>query len=768
MSFLLDMGFPQELVDRALNLYDDDIYGATHWCMMQEFVGNIPEKMKQTSVIEETWIGSKIHYESHVWNVYEVDTVHAFLHIYCAHNGVVKWIHMSDPRIEWINIHHDDVSPVIPRKLWSRKLGTIYANPLSFKQVPTCAQDCFSYLRFVGLTDNYLKRKKFWQAVYMLSTSYLKCPEHPDFIFQRNGCVILKEDCISKMKLYCDVHKLDWNHFYDLLQFNLNEAHVMFRNVGVDIENLTSMWMNPMRELKKRRIWWLNHCISLLNMTISEEVLSDIPKSDFDYEDEFDEDGNVYKIDLYINNKTFEFNDEANFWQHVLLNPQRSCNTILSFSDMFKQKKQKEVVRLKRKRISFQPKSSLFNFQRRCLDWMIKRESDERCHWSQMGEDFKFWHSEFGQWQLEPPPKCIQGGILCQNVGMGKTVEIIHLLCYSNLCTLIIVPTSMLSVWHNEIKKHAPDLKVCVFHGSRRRLDRTAQVVLTTYGICVSDSKRSVAMLSTIPWERIVIDEAHTLNYKSRTYQSILALNSRKKWLLTATPFLSGESSLICYLNLFGYRLTSLMLACNSRVTSIRTSIEKVSQRLVWSESAVQNYEIEEHDKIIDSDNLDLYNALKVSIRKRHESPGVPPNMAIHWTQWLRVAANCPHLVDLAHFGTYTHESASISNHVTSFLDSLDDSTYSTNLKDTISKWCNGESKCVVCWDVIDRPTLTPCNHLFCYECIQNVYTHDVRKRCPLCRTENTDDPLRELTRTIRQPDTISICELNGKTVKVP
>ena len=304
MSFLLEMGFSDELVNRALSLYGEDMYAASHWCLMQQTVGNIPKKMKHEGRHQQTWIGSRIHYENSFWDVYEVDQTHALLHIRNMYNNVL-WVHMSDPRIDWILVRHDDVKPSIPRQLWSRTFLTVYENAANFNVMPTCAKDLYNKTR-----------KPFWHAVHQLSTTYLKSPDVPSFCFQRNAIPILQRDCVSKIKLYCDIYKIDFNHFCDLLHTN-SGAHLVFNGKPIfnQIVSLIKMWQSPQRELKRRQIWWTDHCIPLLKVQMS-------------YDNE------VIKIELFFTNKTFEFNDEANYWQHLLLQPFASPPINLNLSLM--------------------------------------------------------------------------------------------------------------------------------------------------------------------------------------------------------------------------------------------------------------------------------------------------------------------------------------------------------------------------------------------------------------------------------------------------
>jgi hypothetical protein len=58
--------------------------------------------------------------------------------------------------------------------------------------------------------------------------------------------------------------------------------------------------------------------------------------------------------------------------------------------------------------------------------------------------------------------------------------------------SLIVCPTSVLSVWKQEVKKWAPSLSVLTWHGTdrgeNRRLLKKSDIVVTSYALCVATS----------------------------------------------------------------------------------------------------------------------------------------------------------------------------------------------------------------------------------------------------------------------------------------
>ena len=52
-------------------------------------------------------------------------------------------------------------------------------------------------------------------------------------------------------------------------------------------------------------------------------------------------------------------------------------------------------------------------------------------------------------------------------------------------------------------------------------------------------------------------------------------------------------------------------------------------------------------------------------------------------------------------------------------------------------------AECVICMEVITRPTITPCTHIFCHDCITQQINH--RPKCPLCRRPISNHSLTEI-----------------------
>ena len=144
------------------------------------------------------------------------------------------------------------------------------------------------------------------------------------------------------------------------------------------------------------------------------------------------------------------------------------------------------------------------------------------------------------------------GGCLCDDMGLGKTLQTIVLLqsqiekstnfsaqnseIETNLTSLIVMPSSLIHNWVNEIKRFAPQLKVLKYVGADRQ-NNTAfgnyHIVLTTYGTMRNDTE----ILSRFKFFYAILDESQYIrNPDSLTYKSVLQLQAYNYLTLTGTP----------------------------------------------------------------------------------------------------------------------------------------------------------------------------------------------------------------------------------------
>ena len=145
-----------------------------------------------------------------------------------------------------------------------------------------------------------------------------------------------------------------------------------------------------------------------------------------------------------------------------------------------------------------------------------------------------------------------KGGFLCDEMGLGKTVQLVAtMLGNPKPRTLIIVPKSIITQWSEEISKFAPGLRVAVFDGPDRVLDKTADVTLTPYTLLVT--KEGTTPLHMVQWDRVILDEAHEIRNKgSKLFKSVCRLQAQIKWLVTGTPVFNSMQDFVSLCTFLG------------------------------------------------------------------------------------------------------------------------------------------------------------------------------------------------------------------------
>ncbi|KAG9627630.1 hypothetical protein KCU64_g18212, partial [Aureobasidium melanogenum] len=251
-------------------------------------------------------------------------------------------------------------------------------------------------------------------------------------------------------------------------------------------------------------------------------------------------------------------------------------------------------------------KTDLYPFQKRAVAWMLGREtpsdrSQKRLSYTQVdyanGQPCFVSHLE----GVVCSPAHLsafdepQGGVLAEEMGLGKTCELIALICLNkrdsaemdtgdsetqplvrSRATLIVTPPTILQQWKDELARHAPDLSVLHYKGvsdagsskkgAQSILADLAQcdVVLTTYSVlakevhfAVDPPERSLRQrerkrirprspLVQMHWWRVCLDEAQMVESGVSAAAQVASLLPRKHaWAVSGTPLKKDQSGTV-------------------------------------------------------------------------------------------------------------------------------------------------------------------------------------------------------------------------------
>jgi len=765
MQRYIEMGFSDSLSSEAVDRFGDDLHSGCHWLMTKEHVGRVPKRLCINRVSEETYYGSEINFDGITWKVDDFDKKHAIVRITNAIN-VSRWIHISDARLEWIVVNHNNHEHIVPLISWIRVLGTLKISKNNISNYDSTLNDENFVSRLIMVSNspyNYAV-----SAIRAFTSRLHHLPGRPP-PHGTNARDIhrFRVELTTYFVALCDIYNIDADKF-NLMMYenNTNEILNLFpQTEHTKLRQKINMWKFPQSHLQEKKNEWDKDCLPLL--------FFDIEKNDEDY--------------LYINvnfhdmtfvqlqnDDTLKYRYFQSIFSSIFNHPEQPPTPVTIINENFFN----STLRMStKKHVMTEPSkifvSTLLPYQKKTLGWLKWREteapaiSDWGWHRHELEDGFTFHTSDFGQISHTAPHNNVRGGILAQDVGMGKTVEMLALIASTSMPgpTLVIMPTTMLPIWIIEAKRHVPSLKTVKFHGARRKIDdiRTADIVCTTYRIVANESKKHVPTLGSIRWGRIILDESHEMKgMNSVAAAAICNLYAPSKWCVSATPF-AGQcdnlSTALAFLNVMQYKnsmdVSSLNVPTCPRNAHI---IRKLLITLTWwqkKNKSMMNlpditYDTNEQNCMFGKSYMHLINAVRarMKIDRETQTNNSAKCRELHYKRWLSIATIHPSLLPVSCYGipTTNSEYKTENDTVESFVSTLGENSWDSSLRDTIDSWSNGNEKCTICMDAMERATLTPCHHMFCYECIQSAYQFDSMRKCPLCRTPAGTQCLKELT----------------------
>mmetsp|Transcript_21448 Transcript_21448/g.46616 ORF Transcript_21448/g.46616 Transcript_21448/m.46616 type:complete len:533 (+) Transcript_21448:120-1718(+) len=254
---------------------------------------------------------------------------------------------------------------------------------------------------------------------------------------------------------------------------------------------------------------------------------------------------------------------------------------------------------------------ALMDYQIQGIKWLVKKETDATPapFYKKVREKRQTMYlCEITQSSQSVPPKPIRGSILCDEMGLGKSIQTIGLILLAppagveyklpvcpdvaqaasplsaNLivgptkrCTMIVCPVSVLSNWTDQVGSFvAPGvLSVELYHGANRHAilpkvrAGNVDILLVSYNTLAADydasgrgappkkapknKKAKMESIFDIDFHRIVLDEAHMIrNSKTRSFKAVSLVKADRKLALTGTPFVNTADDIFSLLSFLG------------------------------------------------------------------------------------------------------------------------------------------------------------------------------------------------------------------------
>ncbi|KAJ4318767.1 DNA repair protein rad16 [Neodidymelliopsis sp. IMI 364377] len=164
-------------------------------------------------------------------------------------------------------------------------------------------------------------------------------------------------------------------------------------------------------------------------------------------------------------------------------------------------------------------------------------------------------------WMIRQEQTHYRGGLLGDEMGMGKTIQAVSLIMSdypAKTPTLVCVPPVALMQWSNEIREYTENkLNVLVYHGTNAKCKKMTvkdlkkfDVIMVSYNSLESlhrkeikgwsrgeDIVKEASPLHAIHFHRLILDEAHSIKSRNTgVAKACFALNGTYKWCLSGTP----------------------------------------------------------------------------------------------------------------------------------------------------------------------------------------------------------------------------------------
>ncbi|KAL3157879.1 hypothetical protein ABBQ32_012289 [Trebouxia sp. C0010 RCD-2024] len=434
-------------------------------------------------------------------------------------------------------------------------------------------------------------------------------------------------------------------------------------------------------------------------------------------------------------------------------------------------------------------------YQRQSLQFMIDNENTEggfRHHLfcsvtNSKGE--RYWYSPILGRICQDVAAMPQGGILGEEMGLGKTVEIAALMLSRpapelqpahqttsdgllvSRATLVVCPVTLMGQWYEELAdKTGGTLKVVMHHGTKRSRDPKDltgyDVVLVTYQTLGLEFSRGLKEVSgteggvnlfppcgSILWHRIVLDEAHTVkNPTALMSKACTALRGDKRWCVTGTPVGTDIADLKGQFNF-------LQLHPFTNKNFFNTYVKPAYSGSSWARSPAYVLLYVLGQCMIRHTKLQVLEGEEIlQLPKKTEElvpvafSSVEQELYMHVferarTKYQMFRSQGPHMVSkrlIQIMSTLLPLRRICSGGQLSDKDlavEMPESVGKVSMAVDASAVCTEEACCICFESPLREPTMTKCNHWFCWECIGTLLQasrvgNAPHLVCPLCRAK--------------------------------
>ncbi|KAJ6015083.1 DNA repair protein RAD16 [Penicillium herquei] len=417
-------------------------------------------------------------------------------------------------------------------------------------------------------------------------------------------------------------------------------------------------------------------------------------------------------------------------------------------------------------------------------------------------------------WMIEQEKTSFRGGLLGDEMGMGKTIQAVSLIMSDfpqPKPTLVLVPPVALMQWTSEIKDYTDGkLKVLVYHNSDSKVKNLKPADIQKYDVIMisysslesiyrkqekgwargSTVVKADSAIHAVNYHRVILDEAH--NIKQRTTSvagACFALRAEYKWCLSGTPVQNRIGEFFSLLRFLEVRPFACYFCKQCKCQHVQWSVDKRGrctecQHTAFNHVSIFNKEIlrpimarsgtgrEEAERKEGLDKLRLITRRLMLRREKKDhssSMELPPKRVLLHNEFYgeveRDFAQSIMTNSQREFDTYVNQGVMLNNYANIFGLIMQMRQVANHPDLLLKKGCEPGQNVLIC-RVCDEPAedaiRSRCQHEFCRQCAKDYiesFEDPSLVDCPRCHIPlgiDLEQPMVGQTETVKKNSIIN------------
>ena len=358
------------------------------------------------------------------------------------------------------------------------------------------------------------------------------------------------------------------------------------------------------------------------------------------------------------------------------------------------------------------------------------------------------------------------GGVLCDDVGLGKTISMVTLINENKTdTTLVLCPSRLCLQWEEEINKcsdltYKSILNITQYKKFRKDTKKYDIIILPytffvnkNYTIMTEDNVLDNLLIHNIKWGRVILDEGHEFIVPHNTKNKKIIksyLNKLKadyKWICSATPmksfwslnnimdFITDKNNFDTYKHYYDFKYIIENVFRRNTKKSIKQEISipepiidthllnfTLLERNIYDSAMDEEEKRKYCNHILVDSNMHSFGTEAETIAEIHSK------MTKYYTTKIQKMQN-----RLDKISQYDYEYSIITKDMATYKQKL-------NVFNSLDEEIEKNNSCPICFEDFNSLTrvITPCGHMFCSMCLKGMEAAKSDTKCAICRHKYT------------------------------